>query len=368
MRSGYIRLIAAVVLATWVCLPEIAAQDTGKVTRIWDGVFTTGQSARGRGEYDRVCSRCHSPELTGSERGPAIRGEEFRGDWENDTVGRLFIKIRDTMPQGNPGTLAEDTKVDILAYILEANGFPAGEVELEPDVAVLDAIGLQRRGVWDGVYTTDQADRGRTALLDNGCSGCHGAELEGDRGPALQGDGFIASWENSTLNQLLVKLRDTMPPLNAEQVRVSTKVDIIAHLLRANGFPAGAAELTSDPEALEGVRIVREGVDSAGPQNYTLVRVVGCLTPDPNGRWTLARATRPAATADDTPLPDAIDAARRAPLGTETFELVSLRPAYAADRHRGHRMEARGLLYMDPEHAELNLTSLEMVSSTCSDP
>src|SRR5204863_5300342 len=106
------------VLITCVCaLPLAAQQPTEK--KIWDGVFTSGQAARGKTDFDTNCSRCHHLALIGSERGPAIKGRTFLSHWDKDTVAGLFSKIRDTMPQGNSGTVRDEVKIDILSYILQ---------------------------------------------------------------------------------------------------------------------------------------------------------------------------------------------------------------------------------------------------------
>ena len=47
------------------------------------------------------------------------------------------------------------------------------------------------------------------------------------------------------------------------------------------------------------------------------------------------------------------------------FELVSVRSAFKPESHKSHKMEARGLLYRETNYAELNLTSLEMVGTSC---
>jgi hypothetical protein len=52
-------------------------------------------------------------------------------------------------------------------------------------------------------------------------------------------------------------------------------------------------------------------------------------------------------------------------LGTATVDLVSVGPSFKAETHKGHKMDARGLLYKEPGFTELNLTSLTMVSSSC---
>jgi mono/diheme cytochrome c family protein len=348
-----------------LCLCGFLAAYAQTTTRIWDGIYTAEQARRGKAEFDQTCSRCHNLALIGSERGPAIKGGAFLSHWDKGSVGDLFIKIRDTMPEGGPGTLNEDVKIDILSYILQQNGFPAGTVELKKDLSPLEDIRLARKGIWDGVFTAEQATRGKTALLQNGCNGCHGPELAGDRGPSLKGERFITAWENGSLSRLFIKLRDTMPPLNAEQVSPNTKIDIIAYLLQVNGFPSGSAELDLDTDALDGLQIVRKGTDNATAPNFALVQVLGCLTQNANGRWVLSNSTEPSATKEDAATPAGLKAAETRPLGTQTFELVSVTGAFQAESHKGHKMEARGLLYREPNHAELNLTSLAMIASTC---
>jgi mono/diheme cytochrome c family protein len=359
IRAKSVLFAASVVLL--IAIPLHARQGGSK--RVWDGVFTSAQAARGKVNYDLSCSRCHNLALIGSERGPAIKGNSFLSRWEKDTLSGLFIKIRDTMPEGGPGNVTDDDKADILSYILQQNGFPAGTVELTKNPALLDEIRMTRKGIWDGIFTTAQADRGKAALLQNGCNGCHGAELEGARGPSLKGERFIGAWEDGSVSRLFTKIRDTMPPLNAEQVAAPTKIDIVAYLLLANGYPAGPAELNLDQEALDNVLITKKGSESAGPPNFTLVRVMGCLTQRPNNRWALINASEPITTREETSA-GPIQSTPAGP-GTQSFELVSVRPAFKADAHKGHKMEARGLLYRDSNYAELNLTSLEMAGQNC---
>src|SRR5215468_4683603 len=267
-------LIASIVIG--FALTVLAEPLQAPAKRLWDGVYSSEQAARGKAAFDLSCSRCHNVGLIGSERGPAIKGSPFLSHWEKDSLRGLFTKIRDTMPEGGPGTVKDEVKIDILSYILQQNGFPAGTAELKLDMASLEDIPLARKGIWDGVFTKAQSERGKAALLQNGCNGCHGAELAGDRGPALKGDRFMADWENGSINRLFTKIRDTMPPLNAEQVTPATKLDIVAYLLKVNGFPSGGSTLSADD--VENIQIVKRGTDAAVVANFSLVEVVGCLT------------------------------------------------------------------------------------------
>jgi mono/diheme cytochrome c family protein len=359
-----IRYICLSVLVLTSVASSLYAQEN-KPKKIWDGIYSSVQARRGKAEFDQTCSRCHNLALIGSERGPAIKGSAFLSHWDKGSLADIFIKIRDTMPEGGPGTLSEDIKIDILSYILQQNGFPEGVDTLKKDISTLEDIRLAKKGVWDGVFTTAQAERGKAALSQNGCNGCHGAELAGDRGPSLKGERFITAWENGSVNRLFTKVRETMPPLNAEQVTPNTKVDIIAYLLAVNGYPAGSSELTVDPAALDGLQIVRKGADTNKAPNFTLVQVTGCLSQASNGRWVLTNSTEPAATKEETPTPASLKANQTSALGSATFDLVSVAPSFKVESHKGHKMDARGLLYRDTNYAELNLTSLEMLSATC---
>jgi len=281
-----------------------------------------------------------------------------------DNVASLFIKIRDTMPQGNSGTVRDEVKIDILAYILQQNDFPAGNQELPLNMSALEDIRMARKGIWDGVFTTDQAELGRAALSQNGCNGCHGADLTGAKGPALKGDRFVTEWENGSVNRLFLKIRETMPPLNAQQVTPAAKLDIVAYLLQVNGFPAGSTPFTLND--LEDLQIVKRDTAS-GPPNFTLVGAVGCLTQDSNNRWILTNASDPVQVRDEIAPPEALKRAASARLGTQTFDLVSVGPSMKPESHKNQKVEVRGLLYRDPKYLQVNLSSLETVRTSCPD-
>jgi quinoprotein glucose dehydrogenase len=123
----------------------VAAQENGG-RKIWDGVFTEAQAARGKPAYETSCGRCHNNELVGSERAPALLGNGFFSHWENDTLDKLFTKIRDTMPAGGIESVTDAGKLDILAYVLAKNGAPAGREELSLELPALEAITIVRQG------------------------------------------------------------------------------------------------------------------------------------------------------------------------------------------------------------------------------
>jgi len=56
------------------------------------------------------------------------------------SVGDLFERTRMLMPSDRPGSLRADTYADIIAFIAQKNGFPAGSTDLGADVAALKQI------------------------------------------------------------------------------------------------------------------------------------------------------------------------------------------------------------------------------------
>ncbi len=52
-------------------------------------------------------------------------------DFDGLTMDHLLDRIRTTMPQDNPASLPREQYAAILAFLLKANGFPAGAKALD---------------------------------------------------------------------------------------------------------------------------------------------------------------------------------------------------------------------------------------------
>ncbi len=112
---------------------------------IWTGTYTTAQALRGKENFTKSCERCHLVDLSGGT-GPSLKGTRFMSSWENESLYKIFTKIRDTMPPNFGTTLTDDAKLDVLTYILQVNGFPEGSSELKLDADFLDSIQIVRKG------------------------------------------------------------------------------------------------------------------------------------------------------------------------------------------------------------------------------
>lgn len=123
--------------------------------------------------------------------------------------------------------------------------------------AVYSALRAQETtlSVWDGVYTSLQAERGN-ALYREHCEDCHGEELEGDaEAPPLSGGTFQTNWDGLPLGNLYTRIRRDMP-LNKDAGKLSPEVDadLLAYILSVNHFPPGRAELPHAAEVLNQIR------------------------------------------------------------------------------------------------------------------
>ncbi len=96
--------------------------------------YTADQAVRGEGFFRETCLSCHES----SE----FRGSTFEREWRGRTVRNLYAAIAYSMPDDNPGGLPAQTYTDIIAYILEINGYPPGSSELTPDRTAMRALAL----------------------------------------------------------------------------------------------------------------------------------------------------------------------------------------------------------------------------------
>ena len=137
VRSGTIRAgmtivvmvaVAATGLAIGVAAP-VAAQGRQSV---WDGVYSEEQATQGKDEYEYNCGNCHIHDLSGDsiKDVPALAGSDFLAKWSGKSVKELFDYITTNMPQDSRGSLEAKTYVDITAYVLKVNMFPAGSQAL----------------------------------------------------------------------------------------------------------------------------------------------------------------------------------------------------------------------------------------------
>jgi mono/diheme cytochrome c family protein len=127
--------------------------------------------------------------------------------------------------------------------------------------AVLMAVACAQeatRSVWDGVFTQEQADRGRP-LYNQHCASCHADTLMGgEMSPPLVGGEFLSNWNGLTLGDLFERIRTSMPQNKPGSLSREVNADITAYILSVNKFPVGKTELAHSAEFLREIRIDSE--------------------------------------------------------------------------------------------------------------
>lgn len=106
------------------------------------------------------------------------------------------------------------------------------------------------RTVWDGVYTEEQATRGRADYMKS-CASCHAADLRGSStAPSLVEESFAFLFGDTTVSELYERIRKVMPSDRPGSLAAQSYRDIVTFVLQSNKFPPGGKELDGDLETL----------------------------------------------------------------------------------------------------------------------
>lgn len=117
---GAVALLAAVPLAA----QEPTPADTAAVTR---------QLEAGQQWFSSVCFECHADNVADAD---------FKAKWNGRTAYDLFDRMRNTMPDSDPGSLTYETYLALTAYLMKLNGMPSGTARLPSDSTALATVKL----------------------------------------------------------------------------------------------------------------------------------------------------------------------------------------------------------------------------------
>jgi cytochrome c553 len=228
----------------------------------------------------------------------------------------------------------------------------------------------EHKSVWNGVYTDAEATRGQ-ALYENLCVNCHGVALTGGASmgaPQLAGDKFMENWREATVEDLFLKIRNTMPRQgfqgNDKSLNDRETLDLISFIFKKNGFPTGP-EL--NPTVVANLWIEQKDGPKPLP-NLSQIQIIGCMEQDADN-WVLNKVAQPTRLrkSGEGVAPDVLKAADAKPLGTLKYRLQNLvmLGSFNAESHKGHKMLAQGVLIRQGGSDRISVTQLEMVSASC---
>jgi mono/diheme cytochrome c family protein len=119
----------------------IAVADKKSAAKALPALYTAQQAEAGEHVFQQNCAMCHGPKLEG-RAGPALKGPTFASPQAHFSVGDVFKIVSLNMPAPAPGTLPHDDYVNVMAFLLQQNGYPAGAQPLSFDDASKSKVKL----------------------------------------------------------------------------------------------------------------------------------------------------------------------------------------------------------------------------------
>jgi mono/diheme cytochrome c family protein len=132
-------IVALAVISAGLGVVRAGSQAPQRTTK--EPLFTEAQAQRGAELIRKIgCANCHGDTLEGGpEETPALVGNSFVSEWQNQSLNDLFVKVG-SMPPGSNRQGTPQENVDIMTLLLAINGYPMGDKELSPDPEVLRNI------------------------------------------------------------------------------------------------------------------------------------------------------------------------------------------------------------------------------------
>lgn len=102
-----------------------------------DGIYTKAQADAAKPQFDKICAECHAFTVATKkqEKDLPLGDEPFLKKWEGRTLDELLTLIVTTMPNDGSAVVSDDEALNLLAYVLQRNGFAPGKAPLNKEGA-----------------------------------------------------------------------------------------------------------------------------------------------------------------------------------------------------------------------------------------
>lgn len=138
LSSRFTSAIAASVIVWGVAVGAVVAKPSSpaepaaqKSTN--DGVYSKAQADGAKAQFDKICAECH-PFSDAEKKKPKdvpLGGETFFENWTGRSLGEIASTIALTMPNDGSAVVSDEEALNLVAFILQKNGFPAGAKKLD---------------------------------------------------------------------------------------------------------------------------------------------------------------------------------------------------------------------------------------------
>lgn len=112
-------------------------RDPGPQKTSNDGVYSKAQADGAKAQYDKLCAECHAFTVAAKRKAEdlPLGDEPFFKNWEGKPLAELVSLIVFTMPNDGRAAVEEAEALNLVAYMLQQNGFPAGNSALTKETA-----------------------------------------------------------------------------------------------------------------------------------------------------------------------------------------------------------------------------------------
>lgn len=116
----------AVAVSAFAFKAELGASAKQKSTN--DGIYSKAQADAAKPKFDKLCSECHAFTVAEKkqEKDLPLGDEPFLKKWEGRSLDELLTLIVTTMPNDGSAVVNDDEALDLLAYMLQRNGYKPG--------------------------------------------------------------------------------------------------------------------------------------------------------------------------------------------------------------------------------------------------
>ena len=137
--SSTFRNMAAASLLAWAAVVTLAAaRPSGAAAAVVqqstnDGVYSKAQADGAKAQFEKICAACH-PFSEAEKKKPKdvpLGGETFFVNWTGRSVGEMVTTIAMTMPNDGSAVVSQEEALNLVAFILQKNGYPAGTKALD---------------------------------------------------------------------------------------------------------------------------------------------------------------------------------------------------------------------------------------------
>jgi hypothetical protein len=120
-----------------VAASSTAAVETAQQKTTNDAVYSKTQADGAKAQFEKLCASCHPFTVAGKkkEKDVPLGEEPFFESWTGRPLSDMISTIALTMPNDGSATVTDQEATDLVAFILQQNGYPAGDKPLTKETA-----------------------------------------------------------------------------------------------------------------------------------------------------------------------------------------------------------------------------------------